>query len=421
MLVLIFLILASPELQRQLKVFKTHKLYGAFTPAGEPFLSDSTWFLGIYQKQQENKSEESIGFRNDLVRLRNQIDFSLFGISHGREVIYGKQGYLFFKEGIDNFTGKNCLTPSFYRARVGEYKKLQEYLKKRHQILLLLVITPDKAHFYPEYIPSRFLKKSTPETHYQVYTRLLKESNVMYIDFNSFFIHGKDNSRYNLYPKYGSHWSLYGSVTAFDSLNRYISLVKGIEMPARVTDSVFVTNRPRGDDRDFVRLMNLIGEPSHPELFYETYHFTSAKNTCKPRVLFVGDSFFWQWDNEGIIKENFTNPNFWYYNKTVFPESKTHYINAYDLDFREQVLNRDMIILIQTMGGSCRLGYGFLERAVAELLYPEKLHEQMNTIRNNRKWMAEVEKKAKLNKEPVDRTLYFDAINCVIRQVENKK
>ena len=107
----LFLAFMFPALQQFFGIFKEIPLEGAFNePAYKP-LTASNWFDGSFQKAADKKSNYIIGFRTDLVRTRNQVDFSLFDIAHVVDVVKGKNGHLFrysehFVRGAGNKIGR---------------------------------------------------------------------------------------------------------------------------------------------------------------------------------------------------------------------------------------------------------------------------------------------------------------------------
>ncbi len=421
LLIFVVVILCTSALQEVFDVIHTHKLFGSYTPAPKPVFSDSSWFLGNYQQQLTERIKETVGFRNDFVRLYNQVDWSFFNISHASGIIAGKEGYLYYIEGIFNITGRNVFDPAFYTARVNEYKRLQSYLMDQYEIPLLLILAPDKAHFYPEYIPSRFLKKQSTPTKYSSAIHALDEAKVAYLDFNGYFMKMKDTCRFKLYPKNGSHWSSYGAVIAFDSLSRYIMEKYRMKMPERILDSMVSSQVLNDDHGDLSRTMNLIWEPEHPSMDYLTYHFTRLDSTEKPNILFIGDSFFWQWYYPGIIENNFNQFQFWYYNQGIYPESFKKYHNAYTLDLKETIANYDLIIILQTTGGYMNLGYGFMERAFCEFFYKDRFDYYMTQIRNPSEWYKYVKLKAIDQGLPEETILCREAIYNVLEEIKKQK
>lgn len=421
LLILVIGLLTLPGIQRREQFIHTHMLWGAYTPATNPDFFDSFWFSGDYQLQKTRWINETNGFKNDFVRLYNQIDFSLFGLPHATGIIVGKKRYLYYVEGIFNLTGRNVFDSSYYSSTANRYKRLQEFLMDRHGIPLLLILAPDKASFYPEYIPSRFLKNTKTPTKYSSWVHALEDAQVPYLDFNRYFRLMKDTSRYHLYPKNGSHWSSYGALLAFDSLHRYLQKKYNIRLPDRIQEGVNTTQELFDDNRDLSRTLNLIWEPAHPSMDYATYYFTPLDTLKKLNLLVVGDSYFWQWIHPGIIQNNFSHYHFWYYNQGVYPESKKKYLNAYTLDLHETIPHYDLILLLQSTGAYLDIGYGFIERACCEFFYKERLDDYMNQIRNSEKEFARVQQKAADKGLPGETVLCREAISRVFDEIKKQK
>ncbi|MBN1200102.1 MAG: hypothetical protein JXA23_12165 [Bacteroidales bacterium] len=421
LLILVIGLLTLPGIQRRGQFIHTHMLWGAYTPPANLPFSDSAWFSGDYQIQKTRWINETNGFRNDFVRLYNQVDFSLFGLPHATGIIVGKEKYLYYIEGIFNLTGRNVFDSSYYPSRVSEYKQLREFLMERYGIPLLLILAPDKASFYPEYIPSRFLKNVKTPTKYSSWVCALDHAQVPYLDFNRYFRLMKDTSRYHLYPKNGSHWSSYGALLAFDSLHRYLQKEYDIRLPDRIQEGVNITQELFDDNGDLSRTLNLIWEPDHPSMDYADYYFTPLDTLQKLSVLIVGDSYFWQWYHPGIIQNNFTQYHFWYYNQGVFPESFRHYLNAYTLDLHETIPHYDLILLLQSTGANLDIGYGFIERAYCEFFLKGRLDFYINQIRESDEEVSRLTQKAMDKGLPVETILCREAISRVFDELKKQK
>lgn len=421
LLLLVIVFLTLPALQQWTGVIHSRKLNGAYQPAEDPGFSDSSWLSGDYQWEKSCWINDANGFREDLVRLYNQADFSLFGIPHATGIIVGKEHYLYYVEGIFNLTGRNVFDSTYYPAIADQYKSVQDYLMKQYGIPLLLILAPDKASFYPEYIPSRFMKERKTPTKYSSLVQALDKVQAPYLDFNRYFLLMKDTSRYHLYPKNGSHWSSYGAMLAFDSLRSFLAENCDIRLPDRIQEGVNTTQDLFDDNGDLSRTLNLIWEPAHPSMDYATYYFTPLDTLRKIRLLVIGDSYFWQWIHPGIIQNNFAEYHFWYYNQGVFPESRKHYLNAYTLDFQATIQQFDLILILQTTGAKLIPGYGFIDRAYCEFFYPDRLKHYMNEIRESDQDSSRIGKKAMEEGLPVETVRYREAISRVFNEIKNKK
>jgi len=283
------------------------------------------------------------------------------------------------------------------------------------------VIAPDKAHFYPEYIPERYLRKPATRTNYQSYLEEMDNEEVDYVDFNSYFLTMKDKSEYPLFPKNGSHWSDYGAIRAFDSLVSVLEIRMEMNLPDRIRDSIFLTSQTLHDDNDMIRTSNLIWEPGHPDMALELFHYRKEAGTRKPKALFVGDSFYWQWYHPGLLDSTFSTRQFWYYDKEILPYRPEN-PKVRNLDLQEVLFEQNVIILLQTMGGNCKLGYGFVERAYRTFIMGEgRMLFFEELIRNSPKWMEEIKRKAKEWNMAVEKVIEKDAKYMVFMESQKKK
>jgi hypothetical protein len=203
---------------------KVRKLQGAFIPKEQPILTSSNWFSGNYQDSLSIYLNENIGFRNYFVRLNNQIAFSLFDFARANGVVVGKENFLYERNYIRAYLGKDYIGEAAIAEKVRKLEKIQDRLKKR-DIELIVVFAPGKGSFYPEYIPTD--QVPSENNNYKTYVRLLNNTPINLIDFNKWFRKKKGTTVAPLYPKTGIHWSRFGELMAADSLLKYIDKLKG--------------------------------------------------------------------------------------------------------------------------------------------------------------------------------------------------
>lgn len=408
---LIIFLLIIPAFQGKFHLVKTAGLNGYFVPQKKPFFKKTHWYSGSYQDSLASYYKENTGFRSDLIRLYNQVDYSLFSIPHAGKIILGKNGYLFGDEYITSWLGNNFPGTKSCDDKVRLLRNLQERLWKEKQILLLVIFTPDKATFYPEYIPDRYMKRKKARTNYSYYAARCAEAGINMIDFNRYFLLAKDTSRYPLYPKTGIHWTSYGAVLAADSLLKYLRVKLPIPVPRMVIDDIETSNQARDVDDDIAHTMNLIRNIPHPVYAYPKYHFIFDTALKKPAALFIGDSFYWNWYNPGIIHNMFSNEEFWYYDQDVFPESKTKPTSVSGIDVEAAINRQNVIVLMQVNGAYGNIGYGFPDLAVSALDPANSaLRKMEQSIRNNPEWLKLMRDKAEKAHISVDEQLRMDAL-----------
>ena len=419
---LIMAFIALPAFQGRFDLFSSKPLTGVFESAVRPVFRFSGWWKGDYQENYRSWLEENIGFRTDLVRLFNQADFSLFAISHANKIIAGKENWLFGEQYIRAWTGDDFAGKSYIDRKVWQMKYVQDKLWKDKGIYLMVIFTPDKGNFYPEYIPKRFTVKKKSITNDSYFIKKYAEAGINFIDFSHWFIKMKDTSRFPLYPKLGIHWSSYGALLAADSLIRYLEARLNIKLAHIIIDSIEVSTVMKDEENDISKTMNLIWDISSPPMAYPHFHFISDSSCPKPNVLFIGDSFYWNWYYPGIIRNLFANEAFWYYDKEVYPESNTTSLKTGQLDFFESIAQQKVIIIMQTNAGYGDPGSSFPDRAFSYLYPgPSRIKYYMDQIRNNPGWLEAVRKKAENQKFLLDAMIRIDAIFLANQELKNKK
>ena len=417
--VFIIFLLISSSLQKDFQLLQPNPLYGYFVPMKKPVLRISNWCSGTYQDSLSAFNKENSGFRNYLVRLHNQVDYSLFSIPNAEKIVQGKDGYLFKEGSITSWLGWDFAGKKSCNEKIALLKKLKEKLKEKN-IQLLVIFTPDKSTFYPEYIPDRFLKQKKEPTNYSYYAEKCAEAGINIIDFDRWFVLAKDTSRFILYPKAGVHWSNYGAVLAADSLLKYLRAKMNFSMPQMVIDSIETSSSARNLDDDVAKAMNLIWKIPHPVYAYPKFHFVFDTTQKKPAALFVGDSYYWNWSNTGIIRNLFSNEEFWYYCRDVYPESNTKKTFLTEINIEDAINRQNIIILIQVNGATGNLGYGFLDVATSVFdTANSRLLKMKMTIRNDPKWFKLIREKAEKANREVEQQLHRDAMYML--EQERKK
>ncbi len=354
-----------PAIQKVFHPVHSRALEGYIEPNPFPEFSLNSLFEGLFLPRLTKHYNRSVGFHNELVRLHNQVDFSLFRIPNARSVVIGKEDYLFEDQYINAFNGRDFIGVKKIEARVRQIRFAQDRLWKEKGILFLVLILPDKGTFYPEYIPQRFKLSVRENTNYKWYSRKLKEEHVNLIDYSAWFRAMKDTSGYPLFSKSGIHWSSYGSYLAMDSLVRYLEEKTGRAFShARVTQTI-ISRNPMDRDDDVERALNLAwGIPSQP-LAYPKVTWKKPGNQLPFSALFIGDSFYFTWAEAGYIGNVFRNRDFWYFDHDVYYGTYPTGERAVSQDLKRMLSQHDAIIFLQTSAGYGQLGYFFIDRLLA--------------------------------------------------------
>ncbi len=410
--ILVFLFV--PLLQNTFYFKWIQPLKGAYQHIDDIGLTKDNWLEGAYQLRKEEYLDNTFGFRNYYVRLNNQINLSLFRKSNVKKVVVGKGGFLYEDDYINAYYGNNFVGKEKLGERFNKLKIVQNLLLDQG-ILLEVVFAPGKASFYPEFIPDNW-RSEKKLSNYQYCRKLCDEMGIDYIDFNAWFLKEKGISPYDLYPKTGIHWSNYGALLAIDSLKSHIEKRTKMKLREFVIDNVSFSDSLLSPDNDIGESMNLVYDIPVLPMPYANYHWIENENAMKPSALFIGDSYFWNIYYQGFTNNFFTDCKFWYYNKTIYPESVPER-EVKKLDLRKELSGYKVVVLMATESNIHDIGWGFIEN-VYEIFKQEiksafrksvYLKDLVREIHSSPGYMSEIKKKATANNIPFETQIQMDA------------
>jgi len=324
------------------------------------------WFKGRYQLNSDRYYRENYGLRNIAVRSKNQLDYWFFHETSSKDVIVGKNGYLYEKNYIESYLGINYIGTDSIESQVNRLKKVQDTLAKMGKHLIV-IIAPGKGHYLPEYIPEKFVRQNK-KTNYSEFIRIVKRKHVEVLDLNGYFLSQKKNTPYPLYGKNGIHWSRYGLCIAIDQVLKHTETSCSRNLITASWNSIEIDDE-RPYDYDIANGMYLMtklkgNKMAYPKLFYSD-EFLSAK----PKTIVIADSYYWGMYNSGITQA-FESNSFWYYNRQVFPDSYTTLTYVDQKDLSQEIASNDLFIILCTEGNMHNFGWGFLEKMEKELYSP---------------------------------------------------
>lgn len=413
-----FAVMLIPMLQDTLHLKKVDPLHGDVNLPENIEFDKHDWFSGFYQQEKENYLNASFGFRNEFVKLNNQLAYTIFNKAKANGVIIGKENYLYEKSYIDAYTGADFVGRDSINHTVKRLKFISDTLNKLGK-QLIVVFAAGKASFYPEYIPDTYLPVHG-ETNYSYMSARTKAAGLNVIDFNKWFVDNKHVSKYPLYPQYGIHWSNYGTALVADSMIKAIEQLRHIDAPEFSFKEVEM--KPAHDvDYDIADGMNLLFRLKSFDMAYPKMLPVETSGKTKPKVLVISDSFYWGMYNLKI-SECFENDHFWYYNRQVYPESATKELLAEDLDLGDQVNKHEVFIIIATEATLHHIGWGFIENAenyykgritkkeaVIKTAYQIRLEELVSHIKNDKQWFKDTKKRARERGFSLDSMLVLEA------------
>lgn len=415
------ILLFFPIIQMNIDLFKIKPLKGTFELAEKPEISINTWISEDYQTQYDKFFNDYLGFRNLFVRLNNQMAYTFYNKVNAFGLAMGKEGYSYGKGYIlYSYSGVDFIGQKKIDTLMNKTKRLQNKLKKEHNIDLIVLYAPSKEQVLPEYFPERlnYIKRNNNNIDY--FLKKSDELDINYIDYNNFFRTLKDTSNIPIYYKQGEHWSYYTMCWAADSLVNYIEKLRGIDMP----DVNFVgsekTDKPRRFDYDQGDAMNLIFDIPQHNLIYPKLDFNYVDKT-KPKVLGIADCYYLQMFNSPILKNCFKDPELWFYYKRSYKKEGQKDMNK--VDIHNTILDQDVIIILHTNHTLKEFGYGFIDELEQRINFEDKVFKRLphaynkndipdviKDIKKNKVWFSKVKKDAKNRNLSIDSMLTKSAI-----------
>ena len=379
LLAMLFLLLV-PFLKQHTNIlhgkFEADELKGYFPPVDSAQFSLTHWIDGSYQKKQEEFLKRNLKIRPYAVRVNNQLHYDALGEIR-RTIVEGKDGYLFEVGYIHALQGKDFLGTQKIKEQSEKLQAVAEYLKKENDIDLIVAIAMDKARYLKEKLPPQYDLENVDSTNYETYLEFLQKDKIHVLDFNQYFLNQKETTEHALATKQGVHWSLFGGLTAADSILNYIGKLKGKDVNQLDKSEITKTTTPRKEDNDIGKSINMY-YPLETDTFsyYEHYLFENKK-PYRPNIALVGDSFCWTIWGQDIPHHYWGDSTLflYYYNQvwdTKWTElSGTNIKKEQKIDFAKR---QDAIVLLYTPMNMNNLGSDFIDD-MYDLIFSKKENE----------------------------------------------
>ena len=388
MLLLTVLVLCAFAIQQWTGLVKCKPLSGVTETQAKPTLAFSNFIDGSFQQDEEAFLKQNSGFREPLTRLYNQTLWAFFRYSkvvEDQRVLITKDNWMFEPWSVEEYRQSRSYT--YAKDSLGMAQKLENEAQRLIQLQkalepynthLFVALLPGKEQICGEHIPPathpHWDKKITA---YGFYSKRFKELGINHVDFAEWFMQMKDTVSYPLFPQTGTHWSNLAAQHVADSLVRYMEWLADTNMVNILVGQDF--QRTLKPDADLESLLNLIW-PIKKQPNRLAYAYVDGDTTAwRPRILTIGDSFYWNILNFTPVWDVFESVPYWYYFSTVYFDSDdlTTTRKISDLDVLQEVVDADFVMLSYSTSALYEMSNGFSERLIQEL----KLEQNKSTIR----------------------------------------
>lgn len=171
--------------------------------------------------QLDDFFSDNFAYRLEMVNLNELLYTAVLNHSTNRQVILGKDGWLYFEETVSDYIGKTNITLEQTERLVTILSLQSEYLKSKG-IEYIFTAAPNKNSVYPQFMPDRIIKSRSPSS-LEILAGALKSSDVHYTDLHSALLDAKKTGY--LYHKTDTHWNDLGARAA---ANRLMNDIKSL-------------------------------------------------------------------------------------------------------------------------------------------------------------------------------------------------
>ncbi len=381
-----------------------------------------------YQNKLENYTKQNFGFREWAIRCYNQYLWDFYGITRAR-VSVGSDGWLYEPQYVEeyyqsrmyDFTDDPDVMKENFRKEAVRLYKLQEILKE-FGVTLFVMIEPGKEKVFPEHLPDggKYTRPMGVKA-VDYYPYLFDSLGVNYVNFSKFFVEQKGKTDYPLFPQTGTHWSNIAALHSADSLLRYMEHIGKRNIHNLNIGPAYYDKTIKPDD-DLEQMMNLIREiPQEPNM-YASVSVDNDTTAEKPKLITIGDSFFWNIAYGIPMDSIFSEKQYWYYNSTVY--FSPNYTSTSEIDLTTELLRTDYVMLSYCTAMIYYIGNGFIAKSLVHLCYDDAqiqsvLDGLISCMENDAGWKASLEKKAKERNISLEDVMIGDAKYLIYTNPEN--
>lgn len=385
--VLTAVLLFVSAIQKETRLFTFKPLTGVSFLTSRPELGFESYRTGEYQSQSESYIKENFGFREPLIRFYNQFQFDAFRKIYNKDIVVGKDGWLYFIQHANEYYGteiyrwydSNEEACAQFDREAQRMWKLRGILKD-YNVDFMVFMAPQKGFVYPEHLPDRE-KDTTTVSAREYYSARFDEYGFPYIEMTKWFqeIKEADTLPYSLFPQTGAHWD-FSAAFATDSLMRFMGDLKGVKLPELQFGPLRESNEEtKHTDYDIENLANLMRPLPHPydRLLDAEVTYTVDSTTTMASAIFVGTSFLMRMYHFVPFSEIFPNSQYWYYNSTVYYGNEYKKMTfVHQLDILSELLSTDYVVWFTEGDQMLKASFGFVESALLSLCYSEDYLEQ---------------------------------------------
>lgn len=337
---------------------------------------------GMYQAFLNDTWENEFPGKKFLLKIRNQLLYSVFNVSPNTNVVIGKDNYLFEPSYVLYETQIYPPSSEEYFDNLGDNLLQLQKLLEENEKELYIFITPSKAHFYREYVPLGYELLSANDSYsYTNYSKLLEiltERELKFYDAINYIEKNRSTGilKAPIFYKAGIHWSHpWGASAAVEFLNYMNSCSKYDLSTIRIKESV--SDTPIDPDTDLYSSLNLIIPAT--EKWYSAESIVEKSGQDHPNIFLRGGSFMGQ-SLSTLLRAGIFEKDVHFENSYCSTDQYNTIYNlsgfsAYDELNLDQLIGQSDILVLEVNDGAIpNMSWGFIEYLLEHPEYLDRVY-----------------------------------------------
>lgn len=331
---------------------------------------------GQAQAEFESFVQQRLPGKPFMVRLRNEITFSMLGTVSNINYSMNRERNLFSWENVSYYLQYFApVSKEGAEELRGKLERLERLLEDNGKELYIF-ITPCKVRYTEDELPwvDRVMAPERQDGNYERLMAELKDSELKYFDSIAYMAEhgGEFDSRVPLFYRTGLHWSVYVGNMVGAAFGDFLEEESGYNLP-ELEITAQPCEEPVYPDADSFEVFNLLQKPYDD--YYEPVIRVTDEATDAPGVLCRGGSFMGQ-SVAALIRNHYFGKNVSMENRQVFTEefAGVQGFDSYEqLDLKGYFKDIDIVVLEVNETAVSEMSFGFIDYV---LEHPEILQEE---------------------------------------------
>ncbi len=286
----------------------------------------------------------------NAVRLRNQVLYSLLGVSPVASVLVGRDHELLELPYVEDWCSRSVAAwrPGAV-AWAADIRRMQDIVEA-HGHSFLYLLTPSKVAQNPSFVPRDYTCPAKPADQGGLvpeWVAMLRRAGVHVADTPAALAAARPAYPFALYPPGGTHWNAVGEAVGMEQVMAQLDRLRPDQgyAPFRFT---WHMDQPREQDVDLARLVNLFTRPWAVPVPAVTVTAAPPPAQCQPQsVVVVGGSFGHvvpTLQAAMACHPSVTEYEYWHITEVTFAEDKLRFHSVNPAQRDAAVLGADVLI-----------------------------------------------------------------------------